>query len=53
MAKKIGRITLGLCLGWGIAGFFFFSLNADPMVPLINILIAVVALGFLVISEES
>jgi len=51
MIKKIGRIGLGLFLGWGIGGFFVFSLNVDPVVPLMCTLIAVVALGFLVISE--
>jgi len=52
MKKKIGRIALLLSRGWGIGGFSFFSLNAHPLVPLMNILIAVVALGFLVISES-
>jgi len=49
--KKIGRIFLGLSLGWGIGGFFLYSLNDNLMIPLLFILIAVIALGFLVISE--
>ena len=52
MIKKIGRTFLLLSLGFGIGGFISsFRTEGYSNVSLLFILIAVVALGFLVISE--
>ena len=55
MIKKIGRTFLLLSLGFGIGGLIGgFSSTLKPVdlrVPLMFFLIAVIALGFLMISE--
>jgi len=51
MLKKFGKIALAFAFFWGIVGFCISRGHIDSVVPLMYVLIAVVALGFLIVSE--